>query len=47
MVDSFKLSDSAIEGIRLLNSNINEDITRKLIVNAVKQITVTGPGRIK
>lgn len=41
---SFKLSNSTIEGISLLNGVINEEITRKLIVNAVKQILVNGPG---
>jgi hypothetical protein len=46
MEATFKLSNSAIEGIGLLNGAINEEITRKLIVNAVKQILVNGPGKI-
>lgn len=41
-----KLAEAAIEGIRLLNNEINEEITRKLIVNAVKQILIYGPGKI-
>lgn len=40
----FELSASAINGVKLLNDRINEEITKKLIVNAVKQLLVKGPG---
>jgi hypothetical protein len=41
----FELSSSSVEGIKLLNNVISEEITRKLIVNAVKQLLITGPGK--
>lgn len=41
---SFKISDAVIDGLKLLNNKINEDITKKLIVTAVKQLLVKGPG---
>jgi hypothetical protein len=40
-------ADEVITGIRLLNNAINEEVTRKLIVNAVKQLLVTGPRKKK
>ncbi|CAO1392327.1 unnamed protein product [Diamesa hyperborea] len=41
-MDDGKLSNNVIEGLKLLNSEINEEITKKLIVNAVKQLMITG-----
>lgn len=41
----FELSSTSVEGIKLLNNVISEEITRKLIVNAVKQLLITGPGK--
>lgn len=41
----FEISSSAIDGIKLLNDVINEETSRRLIVNAVKQILITGPGK--
>lgn len=38
-----ELSSSVIEGLKLLNGKIDEVITKKLVVNAVKQLLVTGP----
>lgn len=43
-MDDGKLSHNVIEGLKLLNSKINEEITKKLIVNAVKQLMITGLG---
>ena len=43
----FKIADSVIAGLRFLNQIINEEITKKLIVNAVKQLLVKGPGKEK
>lgn len=43
-MDDGKLSNNVIEGLKLLNSEINEEITKKLIVNAVKQLMITGLG---
>lgn len=40
----FELAGSVTEGLKLLNNKINEEITKKLIVNAVKQILIKGPG---
>lgn len=40
----FKVAGEAVEGIMFLNDVIDEEITRKVIVNAVKQILVNGPG---
>lgn len=42
----FELCSGSVEGLRLLNNVINEEITRKLIVNAVKQLLITGPGKM-
>ncbi|CRL02457.1 CLUMA_CG015330, isoform A [Clunio marinus] len=39
----FELATSAIEGLKVLNNEINEEITKKVIVNAVKQLLVNGP----
>jgi COMM domain containing 3 len=44
MVNYPQLSKNVIVGLRLLNDTIQEDITKKLIVNAVKQMLVRGPG---
>lgn len=41
----FEISSSAIDGIKFLNDVINEETSRKLVVNAVKQILITGPGK--
>lgn len=41
----FKLANDAVEGLNFLNNAIDEEITRKVIVNAVKQILVNGPGK--
>jgi hypothetical protein len=40
----FDLSTGSVEGLKLLNNQINEEITKKLIVNAVKQLLIKGPG---
>lgn len=40
----FELAACVIDGLKLLNSKINEEITKKLIVNAVKQLLIKGPG---
>jgi hypothetical protein len=40
----FELTDIEVKGLKLLNNEISEEITKKLIVNAVKQILVKGPG---
>lgn len=42
---SFELSEEEIKGLKLLNNEINEEITKKLIVNAVKQMLIKGPGK--
>ncbi|KAL7035299.1 hypothetical protein ACKWTF_008308 [Chironomus riparius] len=39
----FELAIEAVEGLNFLNDAIDEEITRKVIVNAVKQILVNGP----
>ncbi|CAO1403514.1 unnamed protein product [Diamesa serratosioi] len=41
-MDDGKLSKNVIKGLKLLNNQINEEITKKLIVNAVKQLMITG-----
>lgn len=41
----FEITAGVIDGLRLLNSQINEEITKKLIVNAVKQLLIKGPGK--
>lgn len=41
----FEITTGVIDGLRLLNSRINEEITKKLIVNAVKQLLIKGPGK--
>lgn len=46
METDFELSPLAIDGLRHLNSVINEETSRKLIINAVKQTLITGPGKI-
>jgi len=43
----FQLASEALEGLNFLNEAIDEEITRKVIVNAVKQILVNGPGKKK
>lgn len=43
---SLELSDIAIDGLKLLNHKIDEEITKKLIVNVVKQLLIKGPGRV-
>lgn len=40
----FEISASVVDGLRLLNAQINAEITKKLIVNAVKQLLIKGPG---
>lgn len=40
----FELDNSVVDGLKLLNQSIDEDITKKLIVNAVKQLLVEGSG---
>ncbi|KAG5680054.1 hypothetical protein PVAND_009584 [Polypedilum vanderplanki] len=40
---TFKISDSVIKDLNLLNGTINEEITRKLFINSIKQIFVNGP----
>lgn len=40
----FEVAGSVITGLGLLNSIINEDITKKLILTAVKQLLINGPG---
>jgi hypothetical protein len=40
-----QLASEALEGLNFLNDAIDEEITRKVIVNAVKQILVNGPGK--
>lgn len=42
--DKFKLSQKEIRGLQFLNNDISEEITKKIIVNAVKQLIVKGPG---
>lgn len=37
-----EISNSAIIGIRFLNDKINEDISEKLIENAIMQLLKTG-----
>lgn len=41
----FQLASDVLEGLNFLNEAIDEEITRKVIVNAVKQILVNGPGK--
>lgn len=41
----FEIAASVVDGLRLLNSQINAEITKKLIVNAVKQLLIKGPGK--
>jgi hypothetical protein len=41
---NLEVSSSALDGIKLLNNVINEETSRKLIVNAVKQLLINGPG---
>jgi hypothetical protein len=40
-----ELSEAEIKGLKFLNNEISEEITKKLIVNAVKQLLVKGPGK--
>ena len=40
----FVLADNVIDGLKQLNKRINEEITKKLIVNAIKQLLIKGPG---
>lgn len=40
----FELAGCVTDGLKLLNNKINEEITKKLIVNAVKQLLIKGPG---
>lgn len=40
-----ELSSTTIDGIKLLNNEINEEVSKKIIVNAVKQFLITGPGK--
>jgi hypothetical protein len=42
----FELTDAEIKGLKLLNNEISEEITKKLIVNAVKQLLIRGPGKL-
>lgn len=42
---SFELAGCVIDSLKLLNTKINEEITKKLIVNAVKQLLIKGPGK--
>jgi len=39
----FELADTVVDGLKLLNNKIDEEITKKLIVNAVKQLLIKGP----
>lgn len=41
----FELADTIVDGLKLLNNKIDEGITKKLIVNAVKQLLIKGPGK--
>ena len=41
----FTINAEALEGITFLNDAINEEITKKVVINAVKQILVNGPGK--
>lgn len=36
--------NSVVDGLKLLNQSIDEEITKKLIVNAVKQLLAKGSG---
>lgn len=40
----FELDKSVIGGLTLLNNSIDEEVTKKLIVNAVKQLLAKGSG---
>lgn len=44
--DKLKLSQKEIKGLKFLNNEISEEITKKIIVNAVKQLIMKGPGEI-
>lgn len=46
MENPLELSSSVVEGLRLLNGKIDEGITKKLVVNAVKQLLVKGPRKL-
>lgn len=39
-----ELTEREIRGLKFLNNEIDEEVTRKTIVNAVKQLIVKGPG---
>lgn len=41
-----ELASNVVGGLILLNGTISEEITKKLIVNAVKQLLVKGPGEL-
>lgn len=41
----FELDSSIITALKLLNQKIDEEITKKLIVNAIKQLLVEGSGK--
>jgi hypothetical protein len=43
----FELTEIEVKGLKILNNEISEEITKKLIVNAVKQLLVKGPGKIE
>lgn len=47
MENKFELNLNEIESLKRLNNEISEDTTKKIIVNAVKQLVVKGPGERK
>lgn len=47
LMKTFELTESEIKGLNALNNEISEDVTKKVIVNAVKQLLVKGPGKKK
>ena len=42
----FELTETEVKALKALNNEISEDVTKKVIVNAVKQLLVKGPGEI-
>lgn len=40
------LCKSAIDGLKLLNTEINSEISKKLLANAIKQIFIVGLGKL-
>lgn len=46
MNQKFELTEKEIRALKLLNNEISEEITKKIIVNAVKQLIVKGPGKL-